>query len=64
MNVGINEFLLKRKTIAFDFNFDREGKKKVYSPFTCLEDLKKKKKISHYKSDKAYYYSPHHPNRR
>lgn len=44
MNVGINEFLLKRKTIAFDFNFDREGKKKVYSPFTCLEDLKKKKK--------------------
>lgn len=33
MNVGINEFLLKRKTIAFDFNFDREGKKKSLFTF-------------------------------
>ena len=41
MKVGTNEFLLKRKTIAFYFNFDREEKKKkkkVYSPFTYLED--------------------------
>lgn len=28
MKVGTNEFLLKRKTIAFYFNFDREEKKK------------------------------------
>lgn len=38
MKVGTNEFLLKRKTISFYFNFDREEKKKVYSPFTYLED--------------------------
>ena len=28
MKVGTNEFLLKRKTISFYFNFDREEKKK------------------------------------
>lgn len=44
MNVGINEFLLKRKTIAFDFNFDREGKKKSIHLSRVWKILKKKKK--------------------
>lgn len=43
MNVGINEFLLKIKTIAFDFNFHREGEKKSIHLSRVWKIFKKKK---------------------
>ena len=65
MKVGTNEFLLKRKTIAFYFNFDREeNKKKKKSLFTFHVFRRLKKKINYYKYNKTYYYSPHHSRRR
>ena len=50
MKVGTNEFLLKWKTIAFYFNFDREEKKKKKKKslftFHVFRRLKKKLTIT------------------
>lgn len=45
MKVGTNEFLLKRKTIAFYFNFDREEKKKSIH-LSRIQKIKKKLTIT------------------
>ena len=46
MKVGTNEFLLKRKTIAFYFNFDREEKKKKKKSIHLSRIQKIKKKLT------------------